>query len=109
MAKKAADEVFSSTLAKEVTNHITSLKMPVRESLEGHIRIGPVGERTANDFLQARSPGFPIIGLSHSIEPVGSSFLRGAQVNLLIKHSGTPVGIKTMGALKANLGIAKKR
>jgi len=108
LAQKGSDAVFSKTLAKEVTNHIAGLKIPARESLEGHIRLGPVNQKIAEEFLRVRSHVFPTIGVSHSSEPAGSGLFSGPKVNILIKPGGTPVGDKTVRYMKENLGLAKR-
>jgi len=108
LAKSGSEVVFSKTLAKEVTNHIAGLKIPARESLEGYLRLGPVNQRVADEFLRVRSPVFPKLGVSHTSESAGSGLFSGPKVNIVIKPAGTHVGGKTVRYMKENLGLIKR-
>ena len=103
-----SEAVFSKILSKEVANHIAGLKIPARESLEGYIRLGPVNQKIADEFLRVRSPVFPKLGISHSSEAAGSGLFTGPKVNIVIKPDGTHIADKNVRCMKENLGLVKR-
>ena len=106
LASTESGEVSVSERAKVIASAIQKLNAPVRESLQGHVRVGPLRVNVADEFIRTHSESLSGLGLAHSTESANSGLIGGPKVNLVV-HKKAPAGEKPFRTLKSSLGLKR--